>query len=1009
MRALPLARVLSALIVGLLLSASAAEAQTGLSGSIAGVARDATGGVLPGVTVEASSPALIEKVRTVVTDGQGQYRIVDLRPGTYTVTFTLPGFSVVSRSDIELTTGFTATVNADLRVGSLEETLTVSGEAPVVDVQNVRTQNVLSRELLDAAPISRTLGSFAAVTVGIEGGRPIGGGPRDSVGGSRGESLAGFEARGDRQGLPFVEGLRIGASIHDGSTTRFAVNQLMAQEVVVETSGGGAESEGGGINVNIVLKDGSNLFSGTVNGDYSGRNLQNSNLSDELRERGVLNSNVVAKLYDIGAGMGGPLLQDKLWFYTAHRKWGGLTEIAGKYYNATQNTLFYTPDLNRLATSDVRFRDNTVRLTWQATPKHNIRATASIQRHCVCNYQLTAVNAPEASFQWHFKPTSFYQASWTHPATSRLLFEAGGSLKLDRMLNVAQPEAALAPVPVLELSTNVNYGRTFTTGSWYSHVGDHGSSPTTSYRAAASYITGSHAFKTGMTLAQGIARIAGSPDDVRYVFRNQLPVSLDQIASPNYGDSRLKYSLGLYGQDQWTIRRLTLNLGLRLDLLNEYNPAQTRPGGRFVPEIHFEPRYNVPNWKDLSPRLGLAYDLFGNGRTALKIGVNRYPAIEGTRISAQNNASSALAYFTRRTWNDANQDFVPNCDLNNKGANGECGAMANQNFGTAVVNQTYDRDVLEGWGARAYNWLISPSIDHQIGSAVGVRVTYFRSWNGNFRVVRNMAVSAADFDPFCVAAPVDARLPGGGGYQVCGAYDVKPAKFGQSSLLVKQAEGEGVDISRGYNGFEAVVNARFGAGGYLLAGMSTGQSVADTCALSNRPDLVIDDFTLRGDHPLPTTNGLGCKVSIPWSSMTQLKINGSYPLGWGIQAAAVLQNLPGVHTGADAVFTNAQIAPSLGRNLSACGTAVVCTATATVQIVAPGTLYEPRQTQVDLRFSKEVRLGVGQARVRPRIDLYNVFNANSVQGVIARYGPTWLRVNDVMNGRIVKFGAQLDF
>ena len=1000
-------RLIVLMMLGFASWTSAAAAQTGVSGSIAGVVRDATGGILPGVTVEASSPSLIEKVRTAVTDSQGQYRIVDLRPGSYRITFTLPGFSVVSRDGVELTTGCTATVNAELRVGSIEETVEVTGESPIVDIQNARTQNVLSRELLDSAPIPRTLGSFAMVTVGVEGGRPIGGGPRDSVGGSRGESLAGFEARGDRQGLPFIEGLRIGASIHDGSTTRFAVNQLMAQEVVLETSGAGAESEGGGINVNIVFKDGGNLFSGVFNTDYTGRNLQSSNLSDELRARGVSNSNVVVKLYDVGGGLGGPLVRDKLWFYTAHRKWGGLTELAGKYFNATQETLFYTPDPSRPGTTDVYFRDNTVRLTFQASAKHKITGTAAIQEHCVCNYQNTATNAQEASFEWHFKPVSFYQANWTYPATNRLLFEAGGSYKQDRMLNTPVPEARNRTLPpVLELSTGINYGSTWTTGSWYSHLGDHGDSPTSSYKAAMSYITGSHAFKTGLTLVQGIARIAGSPPDVRYVFRNQLPNALDQILSPNFGESRLKYSMGIYGQDQWTVRRMTINAGVRLDLLNEYNPAQTRPGGLFAPDFHFDARYNVPNWKDISPRLGFVYDLFGDGRTALKVGLNRYVAIEGTRISAQNNASSAVAYFTRRTWNDANGDFVPNCDLKSKAANGECGAMANQNFGTSVINQTYDADVLDGWDARNYNWQTIASVSHQLAPGVGLQVSYFRTWWGNFRVVRNMATSASDYDPFCVTAPVDSRLPGGGGYEVCGAYDIKPAKFGESSLLVKQAEGEGLDISRVYNGIEAIVNARFGRG-YFSGGISTGRQISDICSMRNRPDLILDDFTMRSESPMPDTNGVGCRVSPPLSALTQIKFNGMYPLWWGIQAAAVLQNLPGIHTGADAVFANAAIAPSLGRNLGACGTAAVCNATATVRIVAPGELYEPRQTQVDFRFSKEV--AVGRARLRPRIDLNNVFNANSVQVVVSRYGPNWLRPSDVMNGRIVKFGAQLDF
>src|SRR6202790_1444092 len=164
MRAALLRGILSGLLV---VPAAEAFAQSTTAGAIAGVVKDTTGAVLPGVTVEAASPALIEKVRTVVTDGQGQYKIVELRPGTYTVTFSLTGFSTVKREGFDLTAGFTATVNADMKVGSLEETITVSGASPVVDTQNVRSQNVLSRQALDTLPTGRSYYGYAALTVGV--------------------------------------------------------------------------------------------------------------------------------------------------------------------------------------------------------------------------------------------------------------------------------------------------------------------------------------------------------------------------------------------------------------------------------------------------------------------------------------------------------------------------------------------------------------------------------------------------------------------------------------------------------------------------------------------------------------------------------------------------------------------------------------------------------------------------------------------------------------------------
>ena len=173
--------------------AEVARAQSVTSGAIAGEVKDTTGAVLPGVTVEAASPALIEKVRTVVTDNQGRYQIVELRPGTYSVTFALAGFSSVRRQGIELTTGFTANVNAEMRVGSLEETITVSGASPVVDVENVRTQSVLSRDVLDAVPTGKALSGFQSLTLGARG-------AAQDVGGNKGEIATAMSVHGNRSG-----------------------------------------------------------------------------------------------------------------------------------------------------------------------------------------------------------------------------------------------------------------------------------------------------------------------------------------------------------------------------------------------------------------------------------------------------------------------------------------------------------------------------------------------------------------------------------------------------------------------------------------------------------------------------------------------------------------------------------------------------------------------------------------------------------------------------------------
>src|SRR5712691_6142954 len=331
------------------------------SGNIAGVVRATSGAVMPGVTVEASSPALIEKVRSVVTDNQGLYRIVDLRPGTYTVTFSLQGFSTIKREGIALTTGFTAGVNAELKVGSLEETITVTGEAPVVDTQNVEQQQTLSREILDAIPTSRRPAQFITLIVGADGGANAS--TLHDVGGV-GSDRAFFGVHGQRADDMTYNFGGMDSRVFSGGG--FQYNAHTFEEVVVETAAGSAEATTGGVQINIIPKDGGNRFSGTASYEYTGPSLTSDNLTDELRGRGLTAAPSVRRYYDVGGGVGGPIKRDKLWFFGASRGEDRSLYQVGNYYNKRQGTLFYEPDLSRPAYNRDYSTDYSLRLTWQA-------------------------------------------------------------------------------------------------------------------------------------------------------------------------------------------------------------------------------------------------------------------------------------------------------------------------------------------------------------------------------------------------------------------------------------------------------------------------------------------------------------------------------------------------------------------------------------------------------------------------------------------------------------------
>ena len=401
---------------------------------ITGVVRDASGGVLPGVTVEASSPALIEKVRSVVTDDTGQYRIVDLRTGTYAVSFMLPGFSVVKREGVELSGDFVATINADLRVGGLEETITVTGESPIVDVQSARVQTIVDRDVLAAIPSSRGATGIQSLIPGMSSNGDSGG----ITGGSGG--MAGF-----------IHGARASDSrtLHDGINTGWAgansnaavSNVAGSQEVVLTISGGLGEAETGGVMLNVIPRDGGNNFSGTFFMSGANGAMQGSNYTDELRRAGLRSPQELKKVYEFNPMGGGRLVRDKLWFYVTYREVVAENTIPGMFFNKNAGDptkWFYEPDLGRPAFTDSLTRNGIVRLTWQVSERNKLSLQHS-EQYDTQNREGggTATRSPEAQGLRLYTPGHIQTVAWSSPFTNRLLFEAGWGDYLSRYANLA--------------------------------------------------------------------------------------------------------------------------------------------------------------------------------------------------------------------------------------------------------------------------------------------------------------------------------------------------------------------------------------------------------------------------------------------------------------------------------------------------------------------------------------------------------------------------------------------
>ena len=972
-----------ALVLCFLLIPPLAAAQQ--SSSIAGVVRDETGAVLPGVTVEAASPALIERVRSAVTDGQGRYEVVDLRPGLYAMTFTLVGFSTVVREGVELRGAFTSTINVELAVGAVEETVTVTGESPLVDIQNVRQQSRVDADLLKALPTSTmTLQNLANLVPAIHAPSNIAG-------------TAGFYNSNNVYDMN-IHGKPSGAKVHFGDlpahhtiaqgALSIVVNPETIEEYQVEAGGGTAEATFSGIGINVIPREGANIFAGSISGMGTGEAIQNDNLTQALRDVGLESANKAHYVWDANFSVGGPIVEDKLWFHSSYRQGGNKNQVAGIFYNADHGGRTFTPDLDRPGFRRDTINDGAVRITWQASDINKIGGYLQVQKVCVCRGSGSFV-APEAQAWWNFWPQGIAQATWTSPVTNRLLLEAGWGAHIFHWPSTAAPESRPQDISNVEQNINIR----FNSGSFGNpRIGDR-----YSQRFVVSYVTGSHTLKVGMQLQQAVNEFRSQyHQDIEYRVRNGIPNRLT-LRNDVTRSERMKADLGLFVQDQWTIDRMTLNLGIRFEYLNSYVPEQTLAADRWAPARSFERVERVPEWTDINPRLGFAYDLFGDSRTALKVSAGRYVGLQTVQLAGRNNPINTSVNSVNREWNDANGDFVPDCDLLNPAANGECGGFQNLNFGQSNPRATqYDDELLRGFGVREYTWDTSFELQQQLATGISMTAGYYRNWRGNFTATDNTEVTPDDYDTFCVNAPTDSRLPGGGGYEICGLADINPAMLGRVQNFVTLASNFG-DHTYVNNFFGLTIDARLPSGVVMGGGMDTGRTVEDTCFVIDSPQALLHCRQVRG-----------------WDATTQFKFHGSVPLPGDVIVSGTFQNSPAAlnsdrrrgYIMADRPYTRAEIGEFAGRTLSR--------STHLVPLLEPFTEYSPRRTQVDIRLTKLFQLG-GARRFDVSMDVYNLMNASNVFSVNGRYGPAWLTPQTshfgsaIMDGRLFAFNGRFSF
>jgi hypothetical protein len=965
--------------------------------TIAGVARDSSGAVLPGVTVEASSPALIEKVRSVTTDVNGQYRIVDLRPGIYAVTFTLTGFNTYRREALELTTDFVATVNADMAVGNLQETITVTGESPVVDLQSARRTRTIDNELIQSLPTVRSYNGLVRMIPQMTGGgNDVVLSPGMIVFGSRG-------GRGN-EGRVQVDGLNTGASLNGGGVSGYRQDLENATEVAITSSGGLGEAEVGGIAMNIMPRTGGNSY--TAHAYFTGFNeaMRSNNFTERiltanptLPARNRINYN-----YDTSWSSGGPIMRDRLWYFT-QTYYRGQSNDVSMFHNKNAGDLTkwtYEADRTRPQFQNAAngpLQPN-VRLTVQLSSRDKLNLFWDEQ---ISNDQYPTGVSPTLSPEaggWNHGWQRVQQAKWTATTTSRLLLEAGIGTYLSNWNTRERPDNDRRLIQVLEQCspgcannggiTNLTYrGQATWNADW---IAAH------TWNAAASYITGTHSMKFGYQGAYHVDRRVAGGNPLSYRLNNGIPNQITQRIRDFRSYSQVHYN-AFYAQDQWTKGRMTLSGAVRYDNAWDFYPEQQVGGTTFLPLVTvFPSSKGVKGYHDVTPRAAVVYDLFGNGRTALKFNMGRY--LEAA-VNANGNYS-ALVPVNRipttvtRTWTDADGDFTPDCNLlvnasqDLRASGGDfCGTISNLNFGVSTPTLSYDPKVMEGWGVRPADWQLGVTVQHEVLPRVSLEVSYQRRWLQNFTVTDNLATVASDYTRFSFTAPDDPRLPEAArGRVIPDLFNVVPERFGQTNNFRTYAPTFGHQ-SQVYNGLELNVSARLANGLQFQVGSSTGETVSDNCEIREKlPEVdLLDPYCDLGEGI--TTRATGAV------SYTIPKID--------VLVSSTFQSSPGSSLSADLAVPLATISQILGRPAQGTGGSL------SIDLLRPGELRGERVNQIDFRVGK--RLRYGRMRSTVSLDVYNLMNPDTILGQTQTFGNNWLRPTQIMTARTVKFTIQHDF
>jgi hypothetical protein len=916
----------------------------------------------------------------------------------------------------------------------------VTGDSPVVDVQsNTRAAN-LTRDLLDSVPNAHTLQSVGQLVVGVTLTAP-------DVGGSQAMQQTYFTVHGAGAGQTSVlmDGMIINGLQGDGAIQSY-LNDAGSREMVYQTGGGAADSATGGLRMNLIPNEGGNRFSGSMFAGFERTGWQSDNLSPFLFDHGVRTLDKIGVYHDVDLTQGGPIMKDKLWFFASARFFTVNKPISNTFHVPAGQT--YANCVSGAASCAQGIDDQTInsglgRATWQVSPRNKFSVYADKIWKSRSAAMQPGDDPDTSSVVWTSPLYLTTTAKWTSTVSSKLLVEGGYSSNIERYENLNQPgisqpwgtAAWLAGAPYRD----AGFGTTSHAASVATGGGTYQKSPDRyNLQGSATYVTGSHSVKIGFQHSWGLdANTLAQNADLVENFLNGAAstVILEATANPKtYWSERLNANLGIYAQDQWTFKRMTISYAGRWEYVNEQVNGQPDQAGRFSTIPAFGD-IKMPVWKSFSPRASVVYDLTGDGKTAVRFGFNRFQQAATTTFASLYDPANALVVFATAPWTDKNKD---NIAQGNPGCSFATDPTCEINF--ATVPSSFRVSVPSNFASpdpsisRPYSDAYNVGITREIFRGVSLSFDYFRNNAKNIfernNILRPGVVNAdgtvtnPSYRPVTIFSPID-------GHPIT-MYDTVSAAVQQA---VTNVDSNDSNLTQKYDGFEVNFTARLPHGGRLFGGSATDRTVVNVCssAATNPSLLNYCDQSQSG---------------IPWR--TQFKLAGTYPLPWGVYVSGSFQALPGYLLGTQALTQGGNATPNLvsvnglgsAWTVTAATTYAVCpgnsassgcvvgarvvpgmnSASFSVPLVAPGTEQTARLNQLDLAISK--RIAIGRFKFEPKADLFNALNSSdyftvrsttfqptAVAGVSqpgAGGTPTaYLAPSSILQGRLLRIGANV--